>query len=108
MRVIALLNMTLDELAARKERGEGDFVGTLANQMMEDPLSGVRDVLDFLAKIAPPDTGEQAQQPNMMMNIKELYLNALQVANKPESAPLVLDAEPIAGTIGVEQQLEDW
>ncbi len=116
MRVLALLGQSLDELDARKQKGKGDFVAKLADQMMEDPKAAVLDMLDWLAKIAPPEQAAEAGA-GLALNIKELYLNATQTANghAPGAARLlagqVVDVvpEPIeAGTTRVHDEATDW
>lgn len=110
MRVLALLNQSLDELDARRSKGKGDFVGKLADQMLEDPKAAVQAMLDWLGKVAPPEVAAAAGA-GMVMDIKALYLNATQTANG--HAP-VQHQEPKTiehverGTSGVHDEATDW
>lgn len=113
MRVLALLNQSLDELDARKAKGKGDFVAKLAGQMLEDPQAAVRAMLDWLAKVAPPEA-VAAAGAGMTLDIKALYLNAIQTANghAPPALPggtvIEHDEGEGRGTIGVHDNTTDW
>lgn len=110
MRVLALLNQSLDELDARKAGNKGDFVAKLADQMLEDPKAAVHAMLDWLAKVAPPEQAAEAGA-GMALNIKELYLNAIQTANgHAPGARVVEQREPVVieGTSRVHDEPSDW
>lgn len=106
MRVLALLNMGLDELNARKEKGGEDFVEKLANQMLEDPKAAMHAMLDWLSKVAPPEVAAGAGV-GMAFDIKALYLNATQIANGHAPGQRVIEHQD-QGTIGVHEEASDW
>ncbi len=109
MRVLALLNMALGELDARKSKGQGDFAAKLADQLLEDPAAGMDAMLSWLGKVAPADAA--AAGPAIAFDIKALYLQATQTANGhapgQQQEPVTIEHEG-RGTSGVHDGVTDW
>ena len=109
MRVLALLNMGLDELNRRKDAGKGDFAAKLADQLLEDPKAGMAAMLEWLGKVAPAEAAQAAG--GIAFDIKALYLNATQTANghAPGSRPEPMVVEHVErGASGVHEEASDW